>query len=137
MDKKQLKVWIPRELDTKFRELIQQKYTKFERGILSYEAEMALRHWLSLHTKAQKDIVDRNLPNPTPKVRLVFASIKDYLLSNYYYELTPGQQITTTHLKLAIENVRGNDPRTILKWLKSFHKNGLIKSVTSATWEII
>jgi len=135
--KVQLLLWINEELDTRFRKLIQQKYSKFERGILSYEGEMALRHWLSIHTGAQSSLNIITLPNPTPKVGLAFAQIKEYLLSNYYYELSPGQQVTTAHLKRAIENTRGSDPRTINKWLKTFHKNGLIKPVTSATWEVI
>lgn len=135
--KVKLQVWLPESLDTKFRELIQQKYNKFERGILSYEAEQALRHWLSLHTNAQNGMNRANKPNPTPKVQSIFFKIKDFLLTKYYYELLPGQQIPTVHLRRAIQNVRGSDERTILKWIKVFHKNGLIKPVTSATWEIL
>lgn len=128
---------IDESVDNNFRELINQKYKKYEKGLLSYEVEMALRHWLSLHTGAQKIIGEHTLPNPTPKVQTAFFKIKEFLLSGYYYELLPGQQIPTTHLRRAIQNVRGSDERTIKKWIKLFHKNGLIKPVTSATWEII
>jgi len=58
-------------------------------------------------------------------------------LGNYYYELTPGQQIARTHLEEAIMAVRGSDKRTIRKWLKTFHRMGLVKPVTSASWEIL
>ena len=98
---------------------------------------MALRHWIALHTNAQTDLDTKPMPNPTPKVQLVFAQIKEYLLSNHYFQLVPGQQVPRLHLIKAIENVRGNDKRTVQKWLKSFHRNGLIKPVTSATWEIM
>lgn len=135
--KVQLLLWVDESLDTKFRELIQQKYKKFERGILSYEGEMALRHWLSLHTQTHTELGNKTLPNPTPKVQLVFAQIKDFLIPGYYYELLPGQQIPTVHLERAIQNVRGSDPRTVKKWLKTFVNNGVIKMVTSATYEVL
>ena len=136
-DKVQFLVWLPRQVDSKFREMINQKYQKYERGLLSYEAEMAIRHWLSIHTNAQTDLDIAPKPNPTPKVQLVFSQIKEYLLSNHYFQLVPGQQVPRLHLVKAIENIRGSDKRTVTKWLKSFHRNGLIKPITSATWEII
>ena len=37
----------------------------------------------------------------------------------------------------AISAVRGSDPRTVQKWLRTFHKMDLIKPVTSASWEIM
>lgn len=137
IEKVKLQAWVNQSLDTKFRELINQKYKKYEKGLLSYEVEMALRHWLSLHTNAQSEINPQHLPNPTPKVQLIFAQIKDFLLKDLYYEIIPGQQIPVIHLRRAIENIRGSDPRTVKKWLKVFHKNGLVKPVTSATWEVM
>jgi len=135
MDKVQVKVYLPKDLALNIRKLIQQKYQKYERGLLSYEFEMALRNWLALHTKAQT-ILEANKPNPTPKVYRVFAEVKDYLLRKYYEELRSGQQIPYKHLEEAIMNTRGSDKRTIRKWLQTFHKMGLIKPVTSASWEI-
>lgn len=134
--KVQLLLWLDPAVDTKFRELIQEKYKKYEKGILSYEGEMALRYWLTLHTKAQTP-VDAKPPNPTPKVQVQFMRIKEFLLNGLYFELLPGQQVPTKHLHAAIMNTRGSDPRTVIKWMMVFHKNGLIKPVTSATWEII
>ena len=140
--KVKLQIWLPEELDTKFRVLIQQKYRKFERGILSYEAEMAIRHWLSLHTDAQSTL-DTKLPNPIPKVQLAYMKMKEYLLSSdpaspNYYSLVPGQQIPRSHLIRAITNVRGGDNRTIQKWMKLLKNNGLIKPInTGTTWEVM
>jgi len=127
---------IDEALNKKFRSLIQQKYQKYEKGLLSYEAEMAFRHWLSLHTQAQNTL-EMSKPNPTPKVSMVFAEVKNYLLSNFYFELKPGQQIPKVHLEKAIMAVRGSDKRTIRKWLKAFHMMGLVKPITSAAWEIL
>ena len=129
-------IWIDSILAEKLRSLINQKYENYERGLLSYEVEMALRHWISLHTNAQKTL-EANKPNPTPKASLVFSQVKEYLLSHWYYELRPGQQISRSHLEKAIMAIRGSDRRTIRKWLRIFHKMGLAKPVTSVTWEIM
>jgi hypothetical protein len=121
----------------KLRLLIMQKYQKYERGLLSYEVEQALRAWLALHTNSQKSLEQQKLPNPSSKVAITFAQVKQYLLSHYYFELHQGQQIPLKHLKEAIMNVRGSDPRTVSKWLKTFESMHLIKPVTSATWELL
>ena len=136
LNKVKVGFYLDRKLVENFRALIQKKYGEYQKGLLSYEAEMALRNWIGLHTNAQSEIL-RNAPNPTPKVILVFSQVKEYLLKNYYFELKPGQQIPRIHLENAIVAVRGSDPRTIKRWLRAFHKMGLIKPVTSATWEIL
>lgn len=135
MEKVQFKVYLPKNLAFQIRKLIMQKYSKYERGLLSYEVEMALRSWLALHTKAQNSI-EVEKPNPTPRVYKYFAEVKDYLLRNYYIELRSGQQIPYKHLEEAIMNTRGSDKRTVQKWLRTFTRMGLIKPVTSASWEI-
>ncbi|GAH04907.1 unnamed protein product, partial [marine sediment metagenome] len=66
-----------------------------------------------------------------------FAQVKDYLKSNYYMELSTGQQINMQHIKEAIMSVRGSDPRTVKKWIKVFHKFDLIKPVAGNIWEIM
>lgn len=129
-------LFIDKGLIEQFRALIQKKYNTYEKGLLSYEAEMALRNWLSLHTNAQTSL-DIKKPNPTPKVVIIFSQVKNYLLSNFYFELKSGQQININHLKKAIMELRGSDTRTVNKWIHIFHKMGLIKPITSATWEIL
>lgn len=132
----QFKIYLDRKIAENFRSLIQQKYQYYQKGLLSYEVEMALRYWMSLHTQAQ-NTTDIKKPNPTPHIYLVFNQVKDYLLKNYYTELKSAQQIPTKHLEEAIIATRGSDKRTLAKWLRTFHKMGLIKPVTSATWELM
>lgn len=136
--KKLLHISISSETDKNFRSLIMQKYTKIEKGLLSYEVELALKHWLALHTSAQNsDLRFSEKPNPTPKVMLVFAEVKNYLIRKYYIELPSGSQVNIKHLEEAIANTRGADPRTIRKWLQAFHKMKLIKPIAVAVWEIL
>jgi hypothetical protein len=129
-------VFINEDLMARFRKLIMEKYNKYEKGLLSYEVENALRYWIALHTNAQNTMT-KNKPNPTPKVISVWMQVKEYLLKNWYMELIPGQQVARVHLEKAITAVRGGDKRTIEKWLNTFIKMGLVKPITSATWEII
>jgi len=121
MDRVKVGFFLPKDLVEKFRQFIMKKYYKYEKGLLSYEAEMALRNWLALHTKAQNSL-DEKKPNPTPRVYLIFAEVKDYLLRNWYEELRSGQQIPRIHLEEAIMATRGTDKRTVRKWLKIFIK---------------
>jgi hypothetical protein len=137
-----LQARISPELNVQFRELIQKKYKKYEKGLLSYEVEMALRSWVAQHTNAQEDLLStvssKTKPNPTPKVMVAFNQVKEYLITTrHFYTLMTGQQIPTKFLEEAIANTRGSDPRTVQKWLRTFHKNGCIKPVTAATWEIM
>jgi len=137
MERIRIHLFISKEILEDFRKLIMWKYERYEKGLLSYEAEMALRAWLAEHTKAQKSIDQRKKANPTPRVIIAFAEVKDYLLRKYYDELLPGQQIPRRHLEEAIINTRGSDPRTIHKWLRVFERMGLVKCVTSASWKIM
>ncbi len=133
--KVQMLVWISGPVDVKFRALIQQKYDEYEKGLLSYEVELAMRNWLALHTNAQTPLVK---PNPTPKVAIAFAQCKDYLLRQHqYFELNSGQQINVEHMKNAIMAVKGSDPRTIKGWLMRFKRFKLMRPVVGNVWEIM
>ena len=133
--KRKVGIFLPDELVEKIRDLIQQKYRSYGRGLLSYEFELMARHWVSLHTNTHTQKIET--PNPTPRVALVFALVKKYLLDNFYFELRPGQQIPLAHLEKAIMEVRGTDPRTVRKWLQTFHRMGLAKPITPYVWEIL
>lgn len=135
-EKVQLKVYIPLNLSLNLRVLIQNKYSKYEKGLLSYEVEQAIRSWIALHTQAQLPL-DAKPPNPIPKVASVFMQVKEYLLHKYFDELKVGQQIPRRFLDEAIEAIRGSDKRTIEKWLRSFEKFHLAKPISSAAWEIL
>ena len=137
-DKVQLLIWVPPSVDNDFRQMIQNKYERYQRGMLSYEGEMALRHWVGLHTGTQNT---NHKLNPTPKVQSVYALVKNYLLnqsyredgSPRYNEIPSGAQIPTKHLILAIQNIRGSDKRTVNKWLERFQQNGLIRLISIDT----
>ena len=137
-DKVQFLIWVPPSVDEEFRQMIQKKYQKYQRGMLSYEGEMALRSWIGINTGVHTNTQNGGHKlNPTPKVQGTYAQIKNYLLNETYREdglpryreIPSGSQIPTKHLILAIQNVRGSDKRTTDKWLERFEQNGLIKII--------
>ena len=130
-----LYVWVPRELSQNLRSLIQEKYGKYQKGLLSFEVTQALRTWLAMHTNTQT--LATKPPNPTPRVMIVWNQVRHYLLTHYYETLETGQQILRQHIEEAIAQVRGSDPRTIRKWLHTFHKFHLIKPIAGNVWEVM
>lgn len=138
VEKEKLLITIRKDLADKFRHLLMEKYPKYERGLLSYEAELALNYWINLHTKTQNSEASKIAPiNPTPKVVTVFIAVKDYLVRKYYDELHPGSQIHEAHLREAIANVRGTDERTVRNWIRRFSESKLIKHIAGVIWEIM
>ena len=133
--KVRLHVRIPHELSENLRSLIQEKYGKYQKGLLSFEVTQALRTWLAMHTNTQT--LATKPPNPTPKVMVVWNQVRHYLLTHYYETLETGQQILRQHIEEAIAQVRGSDPRTIRKWLHTFHKFHLIKPIAGNVWEVM
>ena len=136
--KEKVLLTIRRKVMADFRALIQKKYAKYEKGLLSEEAELALRYWISQHAQAHnsKDLKMAPL-NPTPKILNYFLRVKDYLLRKYYAELTPGSHVNFRHLREAIVNTIGGDSRTIKKYLRLFTENKLIRPVAGELWEIL
>jgi hypothetical protein len=134
--KVQIHIWLTPEISLNLRNLIQNKYGKYQRGLLSFEVEEALRNWMALHTSAQNTLVTK-APNPNPRVMRVWIEVKRYLLANYYEELHTGSQVQRRHVENAIMNVRGKDPRTMKTWLKAFYKMELIKPIAGEVWEIL
>jgi len=135
VDKVVLGVYITKELDQKFREFLVLKYRRIARGMISDEVEQALGHWVALHTKAQKSLLDK-VPNPVLGVSKAYLVVKQYLLSQYYDVLEPGVTIPERYLKEAIAQTRGSDKRTITKWLKTFSQMHLIKPINASIWEL-
>jgi hypothetical protein len=134
--KVQIKCYIPEDLNDELRQLIQEKYKYYTRGLFSWEVEQAIRHWLAVHKEAQGAKII-NPVNPRHEISVVFVQVKQYLLKKYYDELHPGATIPLKHLEEAIGAVRGNDPRTVRKWLELFHRFGLVKPITQAVWELV
>jgi uncharacterized protein YcgI (DUF1989 family) len=134
--KAQFNVSISEELEREFREFVARKHKRAKKGLISYEVEEALRYWMALHTRAQMTLVDTSV-NPPLDVSRVFIQIKEYLITHYYPELGTGQVININHLKEAIMRIRGSDPRTINKWIKTFKDLHLIKPIAGVMWEIL
>jgi len=136
MDKVKLQVYISRDTDRKLREFIALMYRKFEKGLLSWEVERAIKHWIAMHTNAQTQLKGEG-PNPTPRVVQAYQTVKRYLMSNYYMELPPGSIVVDKHLREAIMATRGSDPRTVKRWLRTFTAFRLIKHLGGARWELV
>ena len=133
--KRQLGIYVSEEIDKKLRELIFLKYGYYERGLLSKEVEEALRYWLGLHTQRHTNQpYVLNKVNPAPKARVVWERVREYLKSKWGF--TP-QQVTYADLAEAISAVRGNDPRTIRKWISEFMKYKLIKPIAPNVYELV
>jgi len=132
----QFKVWISKELNKKFRELIALKYKTYEKGLLSWEVEQALMNWIALH-HAKHTNAQIPEPNPPPKVFKVFRQVKAYIEKEYGTTLERGAHIGRPLLEKAIMAIRGSDSRTIRHWLETFHKFELIKPITAGVWELL
>ncbi len=135
-DKVGLYVSISKKLDKKFREFLIEKYGYYRKGLISEEVEQALWNWLALH--AHKKHKERGEGvNPEPRYRLVYDEVKQWLIINYGYDPSQLTQIPRRHLVEAISEIRGNDKRTIRKWLKTFTEKGLIKWLSPNLVELV
>jgi hypothetical protein len=145
-DKVQLKSYISRSLNERFRMLIMQKHGRFVRGLLSYELETALTQYIAsyqsigtekknsepVHTHAHTQETILQTPeihraNPTPKVYQLKEDIKCYLATHAYEGSEPPQFIPEGHLKTAIHELIGVDKRTYDKYLDLLIEYGCIK----------
>lgn len=136
VEKVKILISISEDFNKIFRGFIAEKHQKYEKGLLSYEVEQAMRHWYALHTKAQTSLM-KSPPNPTPRIAMVYADIKHYLSNTYYEEMHTGMTVPHSHIKEAIVNVRGNDRRTIRKWFRTFEKMKVIKRLGANAWEMM
>mgnify|MGYP000515857748 CR=1 FL=1 len=132
----QLKVWISKELNKRFREMIALKYKTFEKGLLSWEVEQALMNWVALH---YSEHTDAQIPEPNPPANVfkVFQQVKDWIEKQYDVGLEKGAHVSKVILERAIAAVRGGDRRTIRKWMKLFREFELIKPLTPGVWELL
>lgn len=131
---------IDRILDEKFREFVSKKWNKHTGGLLSHEFENAIKHYLSsggffdTHTQKHKS---KNLEriDPYPKLADLVARIKKYLIDNALAEDFEPKYITTRHLKDAIAAIKGNDKRTVDKWLRQLADTKHLLPRGLAQWE--
>jgi hypothetical protein len=129
-------VWLTDEFTKKFRKFLALKYEDVGRGLLSSEVEQALAYWVAMHTSAQKDPLI-NTPNPLSRVSRPYLDVKQCLESMGFVGLAPGATIARRLLVEAIKQTRGSDPRTIKKWLQTFHESGLVKPLNASVWELV
>lgn len=128
--------YISEDVDRKFREFLSSKYKQYRRGTLSHEVEIALSHWIAIHTNTQKTDFD-SVPNPLPKVSQAYLKVKRYLLSKFYTELAPGATVPMHFFKEAIMQSLGSDPRTISKWTRVFQESNIIRQLSPFVWELV
>ena len=128
--KVQIHVWISEDVDRKLRELIQQKYKEFQKGILSAEVEIALRNHIAAHMNS-KNKFEVEEANPQPRAYFVYQQVKGYLAKQNIVYQGPLRKI-----KEAISAIRGSDPRTIRKWLREFERWKLVKMVAPNIYEL-
>jgi len=126
--KKVLYAYIDEVLYSKFRDFIIKSYSKNVHGALSSEVERVVRNHLKLeqHTKT-------HVPNPTlPRSHQYAKEIINQLKDQGFYE-----QCTVNDVYRAIDNVRGNDPRTRKKWLAFLLDNNYLKWTNNRVLKII
>lgn len=145
-DKVQFNVYVSKATSEAFHKLIAAKHGTYKRGLVSYEAEMALRQYLasykmanpgSTHTQNQQVQVQAERANPTPAVYTQYQKVEQYILESEAYGGTVPQFIPELHLIQAIKAVRGNDPRTVKKWLRDFIEFGCVKRSGSGQLELM
>jgi len=136
-DKVQLKVYLPRSLVEELKRLALAKYGKFH-GAISYEVEQALGVWLATHTQNHTKQLTLNSANPQPRVFKVWNQVKAYLREKFGYDsIFPQQLIPRKHIVEAIAAIRGDDERTIQKWLNSFQKYQVLKWISGEVYEVL
>ena len=134
-DKIQFKVYLPETLIEKFRTLVVLKHQRYQRGLLSYEVEQALKHYVTSYNTQQQYTQKAPLfqeqrfckSNTQPKVFALRQDILKYLVDSEKY-LDEPKNITDRQLFDAIGAVRGTDPRTVKRWTKLLEQCGYIKS---------
>ena len=134
--KVELHVTISEKLNKKFREFLARKYGYVRKGIISEEVEQALWNWMAMHTHKERKFGAGRV-NPEPKYRRVFDQVKQWLMISYGYEQDQLIQVPKKHLVEAIAAIRGNDQRTIRKWLRTFTEKGLIKWLSPNLVELV
>jgi hypothetical protein len=146
-DKVLLQAYVSKDLLKKFRELVVMKHDKFH-GSFSYEVEQALAHWLLEHARAQSPATTppsqvnglqlevRKL-NPPIRYLRVWLEVKKYLEEKMLYDFTKYRQVHIDDLKMAIGAVRGDEARTLRRWLGSFEKYGILKRISPKFYEVV
>jgi hypothetical protein len=133
--KVRISVLIRKEIADRLWELIKMKYER-PHGMLSYEVEQALQAWLAAHTRGAQVLATK--ANPQPRAVRVWEEVKRYLREQFGYVCFPtGTQVPREHIIRAIAAIRGDDERTIRKWLERFQRYHLLKQISFDVFEVI
>lgn len=123
-------VRIEKEIRDKLYALIHSKYPESSYGALSLEVQEAINNWIlghehtTLHTKPL---------NPSlPRVHLNCQEIMGLVRETGHQT-----QVSFTTLRKIIINLRGNDSRTIEKWIKTLLQEGYLKRLNYNVFEIV
>jgi hypothetical protein len=130
--KKKMGFYVDEELSKDFHRFVAERYGTVEGGLLSREAEAALRSWMLTHRNAQKQLI---APNPLANVNMVREQVKQYLREQLGYDVV--HEVPLKHLREAIGAVRGTDSRTIKKWVDIFVRYHLVKWMSAQVVEFL
>jgi len=131
--KKSIHVYIDEEIYIEFVNLIRKKFSKLH-GALSIEVQDALAHWISEHNESldiytnSHKLVNPMLPRDHIRAREIINDLKN---KNFVL------QCSRKDLYRSIEDTRGSDPRTKIKWTKFLVTHGYMKWITHRILEIV
>jgi hypothetical protein len=149
--KVQLKSWISKETNRKFRIFVAQKNHIFIKGQFSFEVEQALIHYMDkerpmefsedstrthsgTNMSRSRDQQQRNLTDQ--KAEQLIEGISTWVMKNYNLLKQP-TEIAPEILRRAIIAVKGvQDRRSINAAIELLKANGLLKGVTDKLYEI-
>ena len=138
-----LKVSIPKSVSTRFRELVNMKHPRFEKGVLSYELEQAMRQYIASYMTTHTHIDAKVQPqikaeqsNPNPTIYKLKQDIFKYFIDSQLYLEVP-QFVPTQHLVNAIAALKGVDNRTVKKYLQLLERFGCIKKSGTHVYEFV
>ena len=126
--KRKVHIYINEEVLERFKKTLLKKYGTIWR-VMGEEVERMIVEWLQrngegVHTQD----AHVSCTFSSSRTGRVWEDVKNYLRQRYGYGLFfPGQKIPRKHIVSAISEVRGNDSRTVRKWVKRFIEEGVLR----------
>ena len=141
MENVQIKGWIPTDLNNKFREIITQKFPKYGKAQLSKVLIQAIELYIRTNNTQQHN-TRRVQGSKTKafKIITVWKDVKDYIIKNGFvdeYDIPRGAKLPDKLIQAAIEFIRGEDQRTVEKWIETFLKHEIIKKTGAHQYEVL
>ena len=126
--KRRIFIYVDAEVLEAFKRVLLKKHGKVWR-VMGEEITSLMREWLQrngegVHTQN----AHVSCTFSSSRTGRVWEDVKNYLRQRYGYSLFfPGQKIPRKHIVSAISEVRGNDSRTVRKWVKRFIEEGVLR----------